>query len=527
MIRHLFLLFLLISAAASGQTVFTNNFLATETKSVVKINKENDSSFFYLPARFANAPIDTSGLAKWKSKYNTIEISLVYTKFKESPTFNQRQLNAQRISNFLKYNPDINEHSFIKLNLIEQTGCNKKEEGLDYFHGFILKGSIRPNSATVQKEIDQIKTYLLNTIPDYTGSPPTNGSEIDTTTSSTTARDPKKYRCPDFPGGANPLRSFIERNMQQPNQMNEYLYQGYVEMYCYLTERGEIKTIEITKTPGKWQWMEDEAIRLVKSMPVWEPAKYNDVVEASFVKLSVYFGKSQMPTLVDCEKPKNAELEVKKNDEGFEIDNIVSSVLNRNSNWKQMLIVCDITGSMSSYNADMLMWIYYALQKDTTKIEAISFFNDGDQKNDNKKKIGKTGGIYTSTSKDFKTIIELMESAMHNGNGGDLPENNIEAIINSCAQFPKTNEVIMIADNLATPRDLSLLYQVKVPVRIILCATNGRINPEYLNIARSTKGSVHFKDLDVTDLHTLQEGEVFELLGNSFMLSAGTIIYAR
>jgi hypothetical protein len=37
-------------------------------------------------------------------------------------------------------------------------------------------------------------------------------------------------------------------------------------------------------------------------------------------------------------------------------DTTVSAVLNRNKDWNKMLINCDLTGSMSPYSTQLLVW---------------------------------------------------------------------------------------------------------------------------------------------------------------------------
>lgn len=533
--RKLFLsCFILLSSFANGQERFIQYFLDTKITSVDKITQQKDSSSFYLASPFANSPIDTNGISNWILNYNTTEIELIYTRYKLDPGFSQRELNRRRILNLLRVLPEIPGQN-IRLKLIEQTGCISKENGPGYFHGFRLTGEKRPDENSMLKEINFLNHFLKQNIPGFDPSEIHLEKENITETSaevsshaSALVRDPSRFKCPEYPGGKMALRSYIERNRKQPNVMNEYLYSGYVETKCYLTERGEIKSIEILKSPGEWPWMINEVMRLIQNMPVWEAAAYDGVAEANFLYLNIYIGNTFQPVVVDCEKPASAEIMVTDNNFNIPVDTIINAVLNRNKQWNKLLIVCDITGSMSKYNAMLLKWLNgIYTNSDSSKIEAVSFFNDGDQKTDKKKKVGNTGGIYTTTSRNFITVVELMENAMMNGGGGDLPENNIEAVIKSQQQIPSADDIIMVADNAATPRDVSLISNVNKPIHIILCATDHFINPDYLNLARKTKGSVHFKNQDITDLHTIAEGEVFEINGNLFTVSGGQITYAR
>lgn len=94
---------------------------------------------------------------------------------------------------------------------------------------------------------------------------------------------------------------------------------------------------------------------------------------------------------------------------------------------------------------------------------------------------------------------------MRNGGGGDCPENNLEATIEGIRQCPDCEGVVMIADNFATPRDMALVNQIKQPIKIILCGSQGGINTKYLDLALATNGSIHTMEEDITDLKTLNE----------------------
>ena len=103
---------------------------------------------------------------------------------------------------------------------------------------------------------------------------------------------------------------------------------------------------------------------------------------------------------------------------------IVSEALNRNPQWKNMLVVEDVTGSMLPYVADLLVW--NALGVNAKKVRHVVLFNDVDGKKTSDKVVGKTGGIYHVNSGKIEDLEETMIRAMAAGNGGDTPENDIE-----------------------------------------------------------------------------------------------------
>ena len=79
---------------------------------------------------------------------------------------------------------------------------------------------------------------------------------------------------------------------------------------------------------------------------------------------------------------------------------------------------------------------------------------------------------------------------MKGGHGGDLPENNFEAVIYGLAQFEKIDQIILICDNYAVPRDTDLLKQIKQPIDFVMCGTHFGVNAKYLELARQNNGNV-------------------------------------
>ena len=172
------------------------------------------------------------------------------------------------------------------------------------------------------------------------------------------------------------------------------------------------------------------------------------------------------------------------------------------------IIAIDVTGSMTPYLLEVFIW--QKLQFDKKNKQLFVFFNDGDTKPDYSKTTGNVGGIYTCwNDKSYKEIENTGLLAMQKGNGGDIPENNIEAILKGLKLFPDALNIILVADNYAVPRDLELIKKIKKPVKVIICGENGAgsINPAYLDLARETKGSVHTISTDIKNLMDLKEGE--------------------
>jgi hypothetical protein len=207
---------------------------------------------------------------------------------------------------------------------------------------------------------------------------------------------------------------------------------------------------------------------------------------------------------------------------------LVLAVLNRlKGSWQKKIIVTDVTGSMSPYYQQVLIW--HALNLIKGGQTKYVFFNDGDNTPDGP--IGASGGLYHCEGeiKDLKTIITSMQKGIRAGNGGMAPENDIEALLGAIEHRKNGEELILIADGLCKVRDIRLLGKLKIPVRIIVCggaySRKKSINPQYLRIARKTKGSVHTMEEDITNLGDLVNGGTVELNGETYEFQDGEFIH--
>jgi len=188
------------------------------------------------------------------------------------------------------------------------------------------------------------------------------------------------------------------------------------------------------------------------------------------------------------------------------------------------LVVMDVTGSMSPYIAKTMAWV--KATQESSQIDAFVFFNDGDNASDYKKRVGHVGGIYGVHNTTFGGVYQEMRKTMRRGGGGDCPENNVEASLDGIRDYPNCDEIVMMADNWATPRDLSLAKQLEKPVHVILCGANYGINMEYLQLAYDSGGSVHTIEEDL-EMRSIKPGKQFKLGKSYFTLIKGRIVRAQ
>ena len=236
---------------------------------------------------------------------------------------------------------------------------------------------------------------------------------------------------------------------------------------------------------------------------------------------SIWFREKEIKLVVDsvvARKIKAKKVKVGRFDKRFlqntnEYDAFVNKI------WKgKWGIVTDVTGSMGPYSAQVLLFLKY--NSEVLKNSRFTFFNDGNGAPELIKRIGFSGGVYNVNSNNFDTIYRTILMAMENGNGGDIPENNIEAIISATKKWNDIDTILMIADAGAPIKDIVLLKQLKKPVSIILCGNvDGNVPFDYFMLARETGGTIIQTNDEIRNLRKYKKGDVVEVGERTYRLS--------
>lgn len=206
----------------------------------------------------------------------------------------------------------------------------------------------------------------------------------------------------------------------------------------------------------------------------------------------------------------------------------VKAVLQRKmGDWQNKIIVTDATGSMSPHWDEVLIW--HALQLAADNRTGYVFFNDGNRKTTKEKVIGSTGGIYKTDKGEMNAILKIMKTTITSGGGGDGPENDIEALLQAQKMRKNNEEIILIADNYSDVRDMKLLVDLKVPIRIILAGAKETmgVNEQYLELALKTGGSVHTLREDISNLARLADGESIIIGKFEYKMMRGKFIQVK
>lgn len=87
---------------------------------------------------------------------------------------------------------------------------------------------------------------------------------------------------PDFPGGTKELSLFLENNLNYPSEARESGVQGIVFVSFIVESDGHLSNVKVLRSLGSG--CDEEAIRLVKSMPNWKPGKHRGAaVRVSYI----------------------------------------------------------------------------------------------------------------------------------------------------------------------------------------------------------------------------------------------------
>lgn len=347
-----------------------------------------------------------------------VKLELVYTKYRKASSFNQKQLNNNRLKELNRLAPGLFENRFWDFKLISQTKANSPKEGKEMFHGFII--TFRPNSTKTTLDLEA--SYLTDLVDSILKN---DSIENDTT--------PSLYH----------IKTHYDKQS------------GYIHDTIWF--------VDTVKPPSPPDFFYDQSL-------------FND--------------------------------------------STVLNAFSRNQAWKNFIVVTDVTGSMSPYISQVIVWLKEQAENKTVKY--FVFFNDGDDKPSNKKKPLETKGIYITKNKGLESVINTVTKCMRKGSGGgEFLENDVEAIIDGIKQYPKADEVILVADNRESMRDYKFIEKIKKPIHIILCGAENRINVQYLDLARKTKGTIHTAKSDVSNLQNIKELEEFFIDDKKYLFQNG------
>lgn len=516
----------------------------------IEVHKFNltteNPDYIYIPLGFNRAEFSEK-LAKINSDHIK-SISLVYSQYRVSETFDQYTFNHERMLALYTQFPHLKSNKYIKWYWVGQTGCSSPEECKNYFHGFEIRFFSKEELLEAENETNMTGFYA-----DYYSSIIHSGNEsLDSLSKvpnsgiykhcDTTIHTYKKRKSKI--GKVYATKMHEKKFAKILNKNSKFnLSEFSIHYNKSLASPYYIKGDWISESRKKY------IIKKFKQYYQHTPSRLEGIILPAEIKFSVssnnritifYQNTNNEGEPIDVYTEMwNYRQEIKchyidsgrglRTDTrgGYRVpvkssDNVVIEVLNRNKQWKNCVVVADVTGSMYPYLGQFLAWQQLNLQQSDN--QDFVFFNDGDNMPDSKKQKGSVGGLYFTSTKDYNELRSMVFLAQKRGAGGDAEENDLEAILFAIQKKPDASGVILIADNYAKPRDLELLSKIKKPIHVVLCGTSIGVNIAYLNLVRKNGGSLHTMEQDLLSLSNLAEGKSLTIDDQVFTVKNGYFV---
>lgn len=552
--------------------------LDAKTKKVHRIKVIPSENKIFLPNEYNSAKLKHLDRIEELGDRVILGVDFVYTSYAQVSSFDQRELNRKRLVELKDKAPDLIENPTIEWRKVIQTGASSPEEGKGFFHGFRI--TLRP--ATSEASRKEEKTFLKEALSskgrfaelmeacryeeDAEGEKEgmekedkERGTGIEGKSKASEADSLPKVEDykeasveeiagmkketvpfgtpPRFKGGKFKFFEHLEKNVFCPEK-EELKEKGGLDMLrasFIVSPSGAIIAPAVEK--GKEEACTDSIRWALQDMPPWEPGRHEGKPVMTQVILSMSFGRARPSTFIDTIKRVSLkELASEKDpfyspalmdslsdkafsypffsaggyDPSYIQECSVLKILKRND-WENILVVCDVTGSMSPYVAQLLLWYkkLFEAQEQEGSLQQISLFNDD-------------GTVrHHRELDDFDDVKEFVISNF--GGGGNIPENNVHGARSAIEKAGSPKEIVMIADNYATPHDLDQLEELERPVHLILCGTQGGVNPAYIDMVRKNGGTLHTIEKDLRELDEMTKGESVEINGITYSLKNGKV----
>ncbi len=207
-----------------------------------------------------------------------------------------------------------------------------------------------------------------------------------------------------------------------------------------------------------------------------------------------------------------------------EIGDEIKTILHRNKDqWKQKRIVANIDCSMYKYIDELMVWNYS--NKKEQEGNTYWLFN-GFNYNDNEEDQTHRRGIFQVKSNNVEGFFNTIDKIVNFSCRGSRLENVVEALVLSAKGKSAEEDLLFIADNYSDVKDLHKLKELRVPVHVLLTASQFGLNENYLEIAYHSGGSIHTNDIDINSaqLKALNNGDRLSIGKHSYTFYKGKFL---
>ena len=94
---------------------------------------------------------------------------------------------------------------------------------------------------------------------------------------------------PQFPGGMKAMDEFVMTNLHYPDSAREAKLQGKCFTKFVIKEDGTLSDLVVLKGVPNCKACDEEALRVIKLFPKWQPAKANGKNVSSYFTLPIVF----------------------------------------------------------------------------------------------------------------------------------------------------------------------------------------------------------------------------------------------
>ena len=489
-----------------------------------KIDAQNTRTSTLITSDFSN---ETVKATKKLEDVTIVKAYYIYTSYKQSPSFNQAHLNQKRLTQLAKLVPNVVHDPYIEWEVIEQTGCTSPEEGQDYFHGFVLIHRPVVSEYEREKELIKMEVFLGNPSNSF------NEDQLDVLepqlnkSTAESIESVQNFRKAKYKEGNYALYDYLRDQLRNP-EISRTRFDKWVKATVSLDEKGKVTEVEVHGDHKSV--VKDQIKQALLQMSDWDPELKNGNPVATNLSLEIrtsysmnvngmYTIDGKQPSFTKSEMASKTGKDAEVSDEDLEKMTILESKPIYKSLEKldseKISIVMDVTASMNGELASLNWWIYN--NTDTLRITSYSFFNDGNNMPDKKKKSGSIGGFYQAQF--IGEVASQMMEAMRSGNGGDGQENDLEAVRFAINTDSKSDAILLIADNCSDVRDMSLLSSINKKVHVLICSNPKTVRTDYLDIAYNTGGDV-IVDGRRYPLSNVIQGQHLFVRGTSYTLTS-------
>lgn len=144
----------------------------------------------------------------------------------------------------------------------------------------------------VSKETPDASDLSLNPVSNpvpvqETPAPQTNDSAVELPVSRPVAPRDFADVMPQFPGGSAALRAYLDSETRYPEQARENELEGKVYIQFVVGTDGSLSDIRLARGIGFG--CDEEALRLVRSMPAWVPGSHQGTTQPVRYTLPIIF----------------------------------------------------------------------------------------------------------------------------------------------------------------------------------------------------------------------------------------------